>query len=244
MDKLPSLMSADKISPNFLKALFLCILVSVISIFLSIVLVFLFYLDYIKEDVVLRRASMIKNILISLLLLSPLLRQQLDFRFSEIRTIKLKEISFVSLYGLGCAFLFAICLRIFSGFIHVDGYKILSFSEADSYDLLQCLFVVPVVSELIFRRVLLCQFLKIYPVWVAIVLSSFLFALFVTPVIQVPVLLIPFFLLGVSLGCLFYRTGSLLMCIWVYFIMNLSVFVSVGKYSICSVFTAMSIAAF
>lgn len=67
MDKLPSLMSADEIFPNFRKALFLSILVSVISTFLSIVLVFLFYLDYIlKVDFVLRRASMIKNILISL----------------------------------------------------------------------------------------------------------------------------------------------------------------------------------
>lgn len=237
-------MTENKVFPNFQTALILCMFIYFITVGLSIVLIFICYIDYIKEDLVLRRASMIKYILISLLLLSPVLRRQLDFKFSEISTVKFKEIGLVSLYGLGCAFLFANCLIILSEFIHLDGFQILSFSESDPYGLLQYLFVVPVVSEFIFRRVLLCQFLKIYPVWPSVMFSSFLFALFVTPVIQVPVLLIPFFLLGVSLGCLFYRTGSFLMCIWVYFIMNLSVFAVIGKYSTCSVFTAMSIAAF
>lgn len=78
---------------------------------------------------------MIKYILISLLLLSPGLRRQLDFKFSEIRTVKFKEIGFVSLYGIGNAFLFAVCLIILSEFINVGYLRILSFSNADVYDL-------------------------------------------------------------------------------------------------------------
>jgi len=68
---------------------------------------------------------------------------------------------------------------------------------------------------------LLHQFLKQYSLWVALILSSFLFTIPHVPVMIHFELFIPYFIYGLFLGLVYYKTHSVSLCIISHFIMNL-----------------------
>jgi uncharacterized protein len=89
--------------------------------------------------------------------------------------------------------------------------------------ILRVVILAPVVEELIFRGVIFSGFQRIYPAFWAIFFSALLFALFHLN----PWQLGPTFLLGLILGFVRLRTGSLLAAIFTHALHNLMIFLSV-----------------
>lgn len=89
--------------------------------------------------------------------------------------------------------------------------------------LLRVVILAPIVEELIFRGVIFSGFQRIYPSFLAILFSALLFALFHLN----PWQLIPTFLLGLVLGFVRHRTGSLLASIFTHALHNGMVFFAV-----------------
>jgi membrane protease YdiL (CAAX protease family) len=89
--------------------------------------------------------------------------------------------------------------------------------------ILRVVILAPIVEELIFRGVIFSGFQRIYPSFLAIFFSALLFALFHLN----PWQLIPTFLLGLVLGFVRHRTGSLLAAIFTHALHNGMVFLAV-----------------
>lgn len=89
--------------------------------------------------------------------------------------------------------------------------------------ILRVVILAPVVEELIFRGIILTGFRRNYPAFLAIFLSALLFALFHLN----PWQLLPTFLLGLLLGYVRLRSGSLLAAIITHALHNGMVFLSV-----------------
>ncbi len=89
--------------------------------------------------------------------------------------------------------------------------------------ILRVVILAPVVEELIFRGVIFSGFQRIYPGFWAIFFSALLFALFHLN----PWQLGPTFLLGLMLGYVRYRTGSLLTAIITHALHNGMIFITV-----------------
>ena len=93
--------------------------------------------------------------------------------------------------------------------------------------ILRVVIIAPVVEELIFRGVIMSGFMKNYKAVYAILFSALLFALFHLNPWQFPVA----FMLGLILGWLRIRTGSIFACITGHAINNGLVFLTVTYYS-------------
>jgi len=91
------------------------------------------------------------------------------------------------------------------------------------FGVLRVVILAPIVEELIFRGVIFSGFQRIYPAILAIVFSALLFALFHLN----PWQLGPTFLLGLLLGYVRLRTGSLLAAIFTHALHNGMIFLSV-----------------
>jgi membrane protease YdiL (CAAX protease family) len=86
--------------------------------------------------------------------------------------------------------------------------------------------IAPVVEELIFRGVIMSGFMRNYKIWYAITFSALMFALFHLNPWQFPAT----FLLGLALGWIRYRTGSVLACIAGHAIHNGLIYITVSYY--------------
>ena len=91
------------------------------------------------------------------------------------------------------------------------------------FGILRVVILAPIVEELIFRGVIFSGFQRIYPSILAIIFSALLFALFHLN----PWQLGPTFLLGLLLGYVRLRTGSLLAAIFTHALHNGMIFLSV-----------------
>jgi membrane protease YdiL (CAAX protease family) len=91
------------------------------------------------------------------------------------------------------------------------------------FGILRVVILAPIVEELIFRGVIFSGFQRIYPAILAIFFSALLFALFHLN----PWQLGPTFLLGLLLGYVRLRTGSLLAAIFTHALHNGMIFLSV-----------------
>ena len=88
--------------------------------------------------------------------------------------------------------------------------------------------IAPIVEELIFRGLIMTGFMRNYRVWVAIFYSTLMFALFHLNPWQFPAT----FMLGLALGWVRFRTGSILACIAGHAIHNGLVFIAVSNYKV------------
>jgi uncharacterized protein len=86
--------------------------------------------------------------------------------------------------------------------------------------------IAPVVEELIFRGVIMTGFMRNYKIGYAIFFSALMFALFHLNPWQFPAA----FMLGLALGWIRFRTGSILACIAGHAIHNGLVFITVSNY--------------
>jgi uncharacterized protein len=101
--------------------------------------------------------------------------------------------------------------------------------------ILRIVFIAPVVEELIFRGVIMSGFSRIYNAFFAILFSALLFALFHLNPWQFPAA----FTLGLILGWIRIRTGSVLACIAGHAIHNGLVFLSVVYFNELKGFSIM-----
>ncbi len=97
------------------------------------------------------------------------------------------------------------------------------------FHVIHALIVTPVIEEILYRRIFLHQFLKQYSPWLAIILSSFLFAMPHVPAIVYPELLVPFLFSGLFLGLIYYKTQSVSLCIISHFVMNALTYLPIGS---------------
>lgn len=86
--------------------------------------------------------------------------------------------------------------------------------------------IAPVVEELIFRGVIMSGFMRNYKIGYAIFFSALMFALFHLNPWQFPAT----FMLGLALGWIRFRTGSILACIGGHAIHNGLVYIAVANY--------------
>jgi len=86
--------------------------------------------------------------------------------------------------------------------------------------------IAPVVEELIFRGVIMSGFMRNYKIGYAIFFSALMFALFHLNPWQFPAT----FMLGLALGWIRFRTGSILACIAGHAIHNGLVYIAVANY--------------
>jgi len=89
-------------------------------------------------------------------------------------------------------------------------------SEKSIYTMILVVFIGPVIEELLIRGIVLDGFLKRYPPWKAILWSSIIFGLFHLN----PWQFIPAFFLGILMGYVYWKTKSLIPCIFIHFINN------------------------
>ncbi len=87
----------------------------------------------------------------------------------------------------------------------------------DIYTFLTVVVVAPVLEELLFRGVILDGFLKRYNANKSILVSAFLFGL----IHFIPWQAFPAFLIGIFLGWLYWRTRSIILCIFLHAFNNL-----------------------
>lgn len=137
--------------------------------------------------------------------------------FTKINMVQFLQVFLLTIFSF-CIFHFCV---FFLKLQFQREYPVFVIPQLDFLSVLHALVLAPVVEEILYRRILLAQFVKQYPVWVAIVLSSFIFALLHAPVFMFPELLIPFFISGMFLGLIYYKTESLLLCVMAHFVMNL-----------------------
>jgi membrane protease YdiL (CAAX protease family) len=91
-----------------------------------------------------------------------------------------------------------------------------SLSQKDIYTFLMVCICGPIFEELLFRGVVLNGFLKLFNPWKAIILSSVFFGLFHLN----PWQFVPAFLIGMLIGYVYWKSASLLPCIFIHWINN------------------------
>lgn len=89
--------------------------------------------------------------------------------------------------------------------------------------LLEAVILAPILEEIFFRKLLLGHLKKYLPWWSAIGLSSLLFASFHKEAVQ-QALVLP---LGLTLGFVFWKTGKLRYSIFLHFMNNLFVYLTI-----------------
>ena len=92
--------------------------------------------------------------------------------------------------------------------------------------------IAPIVEELIFRGVIMTGFMRNYKIGYAIFFSALMFALFHLNPWQFPAT----FMLGLALGWIRFRTGSILACIAGHAIHNGLIYITVSNYQVLKVF--------
>ena len=88
--------------------------------------------------------------------------------------------------------------------------------KADVFTFLVVAVSAPIIEEFLFRGIVLSGFLKIYSPWKAIILSSVFFGIFHLN----PWQFIPAVFAGLLIGYVFWKTGSLLPCLFIHWINN------------------------
>ncbi|MCX7884225.1 MAG: CPBP family intramembrane metalloprotease [Caloramator sp.] len=87
--------------------------------------------------------------------------------------------------------------------------SILLGSSKEWFSILSVVIIAPILEEIVFRGIILQGFLKNYSITKAIIITAVLFGLFHGNIVQTPLVI----LLGIVLGVIYIKTGSLFMCI-------------------------------
>lgn len=212
-------MNSSKVFPSFWQAfLYLFLLPLVVCVPLLLLLIYIF--DWFSFDEWGEVERSLGHIFTLPLLLFFIWKSNVKIRWSDFTKINRSQLFSVFLLTVFSFYIFHFCI-FFLRLQFQREYPVFVVPRLDVLSVLHALVLAPVVEEILYRRILLIQFIKQYPVWLAIVLSSFIFALLHSPVFMFPELMIPFFMSGVFLGLIYYKTESLLLCIIAHFVMNL-----------------------
>jgi len=212
-------MSKTRVFPNFWQALlYNYLLPIIIGILMGLILVVVLKVKLPFKELQIFTKSYGHLFTIPFLLFF-LWKSKIKISWSEFTTINIKKILIIISLAIVVEFIFLGTINLLNLLLNRQ-FKTLS-SDLTSYlSVIHALIAAPIIEELLYRRIFLHQFLEQYPAWLAIILSTFLFVIPHVPTIIHPDLFIPFFITGLFLGLVYYKTQSVLLCIISHFIMN------------------------
>ncbi|MDR0505280.1 MAG: CPBP family intramembrane metalloprotease [Dysgonamonadaceae bacterium] len=173
------------------------------------------------------------------ILLFFLWKSKIKIRWAKFTDFNIKKILIIITLAIALEFIFHGTIYFFEKIFNRDYSHSLSNSRHYLY-VIHMLVMAPIIEEILYRRIFLHQFLKQYPVWVALALSSFLFAIPHIPVMYHFELFVPYFISGLFLGLIYYKTQSITLCIISHFIMNLMVMIFPFREFYSEVFTMIN----
>jgi len=190
----------------------------IISIVIGLILVFVFKVTIpVKEIQIFTKYF--GHLFTIPFLLFFLWKSKLKISWSEFTTINIDKILIIIPLAIGVEFLFFGTMHLFEKLFNRN-YQSLQTKSTYYLSVIHMLVVSPVIEEILYRRIFLHQFLRQYSSWVAIIFSTFIFVIPHVPTIIYPELFIPFFITGLFLGIVYYKTKSVLLCIISHFILN------------------------
>lgn len=161
-------------------------------------------------------------------LLFFLWKSKIKISWSEFTNISINKILVIILLTVSIEFIFYGTTILFERLFDRN-YPNFSTKPTHFLSVIHALVAAPVIEEILYRRIFVHQFLKQYSFWVAITFSSILFVIPHVPTIIFPELFIPFFIGGLFLGFVYYKTQSVLLCIISHFIMNAITYLPIHK---------------
>jgi membrane protease YdiL (CAAX protease family) len=212
-------MSKTKIFPNFWQALlYNYILPLVIGFAILLPVIFIYYKGVIPAW--LYKIYNLGHLFTIPFLLFFLWKSKVKITWSEFTHFNIGKTVIVILLAIVYEFIFFGTIALLEKLFNRD-YPPFFSSFISCLALIESLILTPIVEEILYRRIFLHQFLKQYSSWLALLLSSFIFAIPHVPVIIHFELFIPYFISGLFLGLIYYKTQSVSLCIISHFIMNL-----------------------
>ena len=212
-------MSKTRVFPNFWQALlYNYILPLIIGIPIFVVVIFFFYKGVIPKELY-NSKSYFGHVFTIPFILFFLWKSKMKISWSEFTTVNLKNLLIIIPLAIGVEFMFFGTTHLFERLFNRN-YLSLQTKSTYYLSVIQALVAAPVIEEILYRRIFLHQFLKQYPSWLAIILSTFLFVIPHVPTIIYPELFIPYFISGLFLGLVYYKTESISLCIISHIIFN------------------------
>lgn len=207
-----------KVFPNFWQALFYNYILPVIIGIVVIVVLFI-YKGALPFKELYSFNSYFGHLFTIPILLFFLWKSKIKISWSEFTTLNIKKMLIIIFLAVSVEFIFFGTIHLFER-LFSRHYPSLSTKSTYYLSIVQALVVTPIIEEILYRRIFLHQFLKQYSSLVAIIISTFLFVIPHIPTIIYPELILPYFILGLFLGLVYYKTDSVLLCIISHFIFN------------------------
>lgn len=214
---------------GILKAILLTLVLIVIFSLAKVVLSFLFFdIEFIRDSFQNHYGitTVVSFVVAYLVVFKLFWKQELNFKDSlDFKNLDFKFLSYLSLITIGIQLLdrpFIDFGRIWSFLNHsefeTDFKSFKGYSSQFLYYSVQTLIIAPVFEELFFRKFLLMKLFEKNSKVVAILISSFCFALIH---LESPFNLIPAFMFGIVSGLIYIKTKKISYSIFLHFLINL-----------------------
>lgn len=212
-------MSKTRVFPNFWQALlYNYILPLIIGIPILVVVIFFFYKGVFPKELY-KSKDYFGHLFTIPFLLFFLWKSKIKISWSEFTTLNLRNLLLIIPLAIGVEFLFFGTIHLFERLFNRN-YHSLQTKSTYYLSVIHALVAAPIIEEILYRRIFLHQFLKQYPSWLAIALSTFIFVIPHIQTIIYPESFIPYFITGLFLGIVYYKTKSVSLCIISHFILN------------------------
>lgn len=212
-------MSKTKAFPNFWQALlYNYILPIIICVPIGIIVILFFYKGIIPKELF-KLPSYFGHIITIPFILFFLWKSKIKISWSEFTKVNLRNLLIIIPLAIGVEFIFFGTTHLFERLFNRN-YPSLQTKSTYYLSVIHALVAAPVIEEILYRRIFLHQFLRQYSSWVAIIFSTFMFVIPHVPTIIYPELFIPYFISGLFLGIVYYKTESVFLCIISHFIFN------------------------
>lgn len=221
-------MSKIKVFPNFWQALlYNYILPMIIGIPVFVVVILFIYKGVIPKE--LYKLNIYFGHIITIpFLLFFLWKSKIKISWSEFTTVNIKNLLLIIPFAIGVEFMFFGTMHLFERLFNRN-YQSLLTRSTYYLSVIHALVAAPIIEEILYRRIFLHQFLKQYSPCVAILFSTVIFVIPHVPTIIYPELFIPFFISGLFLGIVYYKTKSVLLCMISHFIFNVITYLPIDS---------------
>ena len=221
-------MNKTRVFPNFWQALlYNYLLPLIISIVIGLILVFVFKVTIPFKGIQIF-TKYFGHLFTIPFLLFFLWKSKIKISWSEFTTVNLKNLLLIIPLAIGVEFMFFGTMHLFERLFNRN-YHSLQTKSTYYLSVIHILVASPVIEEILYRRIFLHQFLRQYSSWVAIIASTFIFVIPHVPTIIYPELFIPYFITGLFLGIVYYKTQSVLLCMMSHFILNAITFLPIDS---------------